>query len=135
MAKSAIRRPKSSAKSPVKKSAPSRRSSTPIRQAARRPARKSTLSRIKIGGLSPERKLDVFGILLAFIGFLGNSFLEMISWLLMITGISSFMAMNFTGSSTFTSLSGVQKEMKTALPMQITFAGIGILGWIISRFI
>jgi len=27
--------------------------------------------------------------------------------------------MNFTGSSTYTSLSGVKKEMKTALPLQI----------------
>ena len=81
----------------------------------------------------------IIGVLTAIIlllaGFLGTGFLEIISWFLIITGISSFMAMNFTGSSTFTSLSGVQKEMKTALPLQITFAGIGLLGWIISRFI
>jgi acetyl-CoA decarbonylase/synthase complex subunit gamma len=43
--------------------------------------------------------------------------------------------MNFTGSSTFTSLSGVQKEMKTALPIQIGAAALGIIGWIITRFI
>ena len=77
----------------------------------------------------------LMAIILFLAGFLGTSFLELISWFLMITGISSFLAMNFTGSSTFTSLSGVQKEMKTALPLQITFAGIGLLGWIISRFI
>ncbi len=76
MAKSAIRRPKSSAKSPVKKPAPSRRISAPIRQ-ARRPARKSNLPPFKMGGLSPERKLDVAGILLAFIGLI--SLLSLIS--------------------------------------------------------
>ncbi len=32
---------------------------------------------------------------------------------------SSFVAMNFTGSSTFTSLSGVRKEMRIAVPAQI----------------
>ncbi len=76
MAKSAVRRPKSSVKSPVKKSAPSRRTSTPTRQ-AKRPLRKSTLPRLKLGGLSPERKLDIFGILLAFIGLI--SILSLIS--------------------------------------------------------
>jgi acetyl-CoA decarbonylase/synthase complex subunit gamma len=45
------------------------------------------------------------------------------------------MAMNFTGSTTFTSLSGVQKEMKTALPAQIAMAGVGLAGWILSKFI
>jgi len=32
--------------------------------------------------------------------------------------------MNFTGSSTFTSLSGVDKEMKTAVPLML-FAAAG----------
>jgi len=36
--------------------------------------------------------------------------------------------MNFTGASTFTSLSGVKKEMKYALPLQIVLgiAGLGL---------
>ncbi len=74
-------------------------------------------------------------ILLLFAGTLGLTLIENISWFLMIGGLSSFMAMNFTGSSTFTSLSGVQKEMKTALPLQIVMAALGIIGWIISRFL
>ncbi len=41
--------------------------------------------------------------------------------------IASFMSMNFTGSSTYTSFSGVKKEMKWALPCQIIFASMGIL--------
>ena len=73
-------------------------------------------------------------IILAFSGTLGIKTLEMISWFLMIGGLSSFMAMNFTGSSTFTSLSGVQKEMKTALPVQVTMASLGLAGWILTRF-
>ena len=37
----------------------------------------------------------------------------------LLSGISSFLAMNFTGASTFTSLAGVKKEMKIAVPVQI----------------
>jgi hypothetical protein len=62
----------------------------------------------------------------------GTNIFEQISWFLLITGVSSFMAMNFTGSSTFTSLSGVQKEMKIALPIQIGVSGIGIILFIIG---
>jgi hypothetical protein len=74
-------------------------------------------------------------LLLAFAGTLGRGPVEMISWFLMISAISSFMAMNFTGSSTYTSLSGVQKEMKTAVPLQIGAASLGLAGWILTRFI
>ena len=42
----------------------------------------------------------------------------------LLSGISSFLAMNFTGASTFTSLAGVKKEMKVAVPIQIAFGAI-----------
>jgi acetyl-CoA decarbonylase/synthase complex subunit gamma len=51
------------------------------------------------------------------------------------TGIASFMTMNFTGSSTYTSLSGVQKEMKWAIPFQISSGVIGSILFIISKFV
>ena len=79
------------------------------------------------------------GLLVAIIlwisGFMGVNRLEIMSWFLVVPALSSFMAMNFTGSSTFTSLSGVQKEMKVMFPVQIGLAGIGVLAWLISRFI
>lgn len=77
----------------------------------------------------------IMSIPLLYFNFLGSTIFEKISWFLMMGALSSFLAMNFTGSTTFTSLSGVQKEMKTALPLQIGAAAIGIIGWIISRFI
>lgn len=49
--------------------------------------------------------------------------------------IASFMMMNFTGSSTFTSLSGVQKEMKWAIPFQIAFAIVGLTGFILFKLV
>jgi len=52
------------------------------------------------------------------------------------TAIASYSAMNFTGSSTFTSPSGVEREMRRALPLQVgalvaglvTLAAQGIWG-------
>ncbi len=74
-------------------------------------------------------------IILVTFHFLGSSYLEIISWFLMTGSLSSFLAMNFTGTSTFTSLSGVQKEMKTAIPAQIGMAALGVIAWMVSKFI
>ena len=58
--------------------------------------------------------------------------LESLSWLLMATAVTSYLAMNFTGASTYTSLSGVKKEMRVAVPLQISGAAIGLILWIIA---
>jgi hypothetical protein len=76
----------------------------------------------------------IFIIMMAF-GSAGNNIPELVSWFLIITAISSFLAMNFTGSSTFTSLSGVKKEMKIFVPLQIGFASIGLVLQIVGRII
>jgi acetyl-CoA decarbonylase/synthase complex subunit gamma len=65
----------------------------------------------------------------------GRDLIEILSWFLVITAISSFLAMNFTGSSTYTSLSGVRKEMKISLPFQIGFASIGIILQVVGKLI
>src|SRR5450759_51426 len=78
--------------------------------------------------------LLVFLILLS-LSLTGNNIFEKASWFLIITAISSFLAMNFTGSSTYTSLSGVKKEMKYSLPVQIGFAVAGIVLQIIGKLI
>ena len=61
--------------------------------------------------------------------------IEMAAIGLINVSIASFVTMNFTGSSTFTSLSGVKKEMKWAVPFQITFMTIGLILFIISKLI
>ncbi len=48
-------------------------------------------------------------------------------YLLILPPISAYLAMNFTGSSTYTSLSGVKKEMRIWLPIIIGSAGAGIV--------
>jgi len=65
----------------------------------------------------------------------GSHPLQVVAWLLLIPALSSYLTMNFTGCSTYTSLSGVKKEMRFAVPMQITTAVIGLALWISSQFI
>jgi len=60
----------------------------------------------------------------------GNIFTGL-SWLLLIPAIASFLGMEFTGASTYTSLSGVKKEMRLAVPLQIVagMCGLFLLVW------
>jgi hypothetical protein len=61
--------------------------------------------------------------------------IEALAWLLIIPAISAYLAMNFTGASTYTSLSGVKKEMRWALPAEIAAGIVGLAIWITSRLI
>ena len=66
----------------------------------------------------------------------GNAnWLQFFSYMLILPSLSAFFTMNFTGSSTYTSLSGVEKEMKAALPLIIAALTAGILIRIVSYFI
>lgn len=60
--------------------------------------------------------------------------LETAAWVLLMPAIGAFMAMNFTGATTYTSLSGVKKEMRFAVPSQIVAATLGFALWMIARF-
>lgn len=59
--------------------------------------------------------------------FFAPTLLLKITYLLMMPPISSYLAVNFTGTSTYTSLSGVVKELKYALPLLIISAALGII--------
>jgi hypothetical protein len=77
----------------------------------------------------------VLSVTLYLKGWLGTSLWIIWAWMISIPVISSFFTMNFTGSSTYTSISGVLKEMKVALPLQMIGITVGCILWIISRFI
>lgn len=54
-----------------------------------------------------------------------------LSYFLALPALSSYLAMNFTGSTPYTSLSGVVREMKVALPLIIVSGVFGlVLGWL-----
>ncbi|MGD0168171.1 MAG: mercury methylation corrinoid protein HgcA [Smithella sp.] len=61
--------------------------------------------------------------------------IEALAWVLIIPAVSGYLAMNFTGCSTYTSLSGVKREMRWALPLEIACAATGLVMWVGAIFI
>jgi acetyl-CoA decarbonylase/synthase complex subunit gamma len=58
-----------------------------------------------------------------------------IAWFLIIPALTSFVVVNFTGASTYTSLSGVRREMRIAIPAQLICAALGVGLWLAGRFV
>jgi acetyl-CoA decarbonylase/synthase complex subunit gamma len=92
----------------------------------------------------PGRALSVKGLIPGLLAafFLGiwtwggvtsrAAYLEVAAWFLMIPAVTAYLAMNFTGATTYTSLSGVRKEMRWALPMEIGVCIMGLGLWVTS---
>ncbi len=74
----------------------------------------------------------VFGLVVLLSGT-EYGLLYLIGWFLISGAISSFLTMNFTGASTYTSLSGVRKEMRLFVPLQLVFSLAGLTLFIISQ--
>lgn len=74
-------------------------------------------------------------LLIQWHGLAGKEALGLYAWIPLILVASTYLAMNFTGCSTFTSLSGVRKEMRWAVPFQIAGAVVGLAMWFGSFFI
>lgn len=79
-----------------------------------------------MAGLFPFLRITAFSV--------SAGVMESVAWILLITTISSYLAMKFTGCSTFTSLSGVKKEMRWAVPFQLSATALGIVLLAIARF-
>jgi len=62
------------------------------------------------------------------------SWLHLAAWLILAPAMTSFVLMNFTGASTFTSLSGVLREMRVAVPAQIAAGSVGLALWLAGLF-
>ena len=93
----------------------------------------------------PGRAFSIKGFLMGLIatfflgllwtgGFSIGAWTEMSAWFFLVPALSAYLAMNFTGASTYTSLSGVRKEMRWAVPLEICGGGIGLVIWITTLF-
>jgi acetyl-CoA decarbonylase/synthase complex subunit gamma len=51
----------------------------------------------------------------------------------MVPAVAAYLAMDFTGCSTYTSISGGKKEMRLALPLEIAAGSLGLVLWVSSR--
>jgi hypothetical protein len=92
-----------------------------------------------IPGRSFALKGAIIGVLIAAgIIALFRGDLQLLSALALIlwtTAVSSYLAMNFTGSTPFTSPSGVEKEMRKAIPLQATALLLAMVAWVASAFV
>ena len=61
------------------------------------------------------------------------SYFKTIAYLLILPSVASYYAMNFTGCSTYTSLSGVVKEMKIAVPLIASSITLGTVLILLSN--
>jgi acetyl-CoA decarbonylase/synthase complex subunit gamma len=64
-----------------------------------------------------------------------GSWLHAAAWFALVPAITSFFVMNFTGATTYTSLSGVLREMRFAVPAQIAGGAVGLLLWLAGLFL
>ena len=60
--------------------------------------------------------------------------LEMLALTLFIMAVSSYLAMSFTGSTPFTSPTGVENEMRRAIPTQVVGVLAAIILWVGAGF-
>ncbi len=61
--------------------------------------------------------------------------LSVAGWFFMLVAMASFLMMNFTGASTYTSLSGVRREVRIAGPIQAICGLLGLGLWVAQRFV
>lgn len=93
--------------------------------------------------LIPGRQFWLKGALIGFLIGLGTilmitaqlSVIEKISLFGWIVALGSYTAMNFTGATPYTSLSGVEHEMRRGLPLQIGAALSAFVLWIVAPFV
>jgi len=64
-----------------------------------------------------------------------KDYMNLLAWFFLAPALSAYLAMNFTGASTYTSLSGVRKEMRWAVPLEIIGGAAGLILWVGSRFV
>ena len=95
----------------------------------------------------PGRPFSVKGavvglvIALAYAGYRFNgvegagSVLDVLPWFFILPAVAAFFAMNFTGASTYTSLSGVKREMRFAVPAQVAGLLVGMALWVVGHFV
>ena len=60
--------------------------------------------------------------------------IEALALVMITTALSSYLAMNFTGSTPFTSPSGVEKEMRQAIPLQAGSVVVAAILWVSAGF-
>lgn len=90
----------------------------------------------------PFRSFYLKGIIMALpmagavVCWFGSPFwLESVAQALICLTVSSYLAMNFTGATPYASPSGVEKEMRFAIPVQIVMTLVAVVLWVANPFL
>jgi len=75
----------------------------------------------------------VLGVLWLF--FISVTTVEAIALVLTVIALGSFAGMNFTGSTPYTSPTGVEKEMRQFMPLQLLASVVALVGWVAAPFL
>ena len=60
---------------------------------------------------------------------------EAVAMMLICLSVSSYAAMNFTGATPYASPSGVEKEMRKGIPLQVLMTLVALILWLAEPFI
>lgn len=77
----------------------------------------------------------IAGILVGIVGIPELGMVAVISLMLLALSVGSYYGMNFTGSTPFTSPTGVEKEMRVAVPVQAVTLALAIILWVATPFL
>jgi hypothetical protein len=91
------------------------------------PGRQFWFKGLQVAGLT--------GLVFIFTVMSEATLMEKTGILFWIIALASYMAMNFTGATPYTSLSGVEKEMRKGLPVQIITATLATVLWVTAAFV
>ena len=61
--------------------------------------------------------------------------ISVLSYVLLMSPVTAFLALNFTGSTTFTSRTGVRREIFRYLPVMVGMAGTGVVLAVLARLV
>jgi hypothetical protein len=75
----------------------------------------------------------VFALIVSF--FSGEGIFTWLAYCLLLPPISAFLSLNFTGATTYTSLSGVEKEIRVSMPLIVLSLFAGLICKIAGLFI
>lgn len=76
----------------------------------------------------------IAGLLAIILAWSSEPWTGLAALFLFTTAMASYLAMNFTGATPFTSPSGVEKEMRRAIPVQLAAALLSLILWVAAGF-
>jgi hypothetical protein len=93
------------------------------------------LSRIPFRAFAAKGLLAGAGVGILFAALVAGTLPQALAQIAACSGFASWFAMNYTGSTPFTSLSGVDREMRVYMPVQGAMLVVAVLVWLLGSWL